>query len=189
MPRPPAGFRIDPRRHPSTGRVWPRCSPESGFSRNVTRRLPTPSSGSFVSSKKGPPTKARWLNDLAMIRAAAGDLRVARTLLERSVQLLRQGGDTSSGAYGEVLGNLALVCVRQGDGAAAEPLYRQAIATVEAALGPDHPHLGMLLAEHGKLLKKMGRKTDARSEERRARAILETSALPGRHTIDVRGRH
>lgn len=129
------------------------------------------------------------LNDLAMIRAAAGDLRVARTLLERSVQLLRQGGDTSSGAYGEVLGNLALVCVRQGDGAAAEPLYRQAIATVEAALGPDHPHLGMLLAEHGKLLKKMGRKTDARSEERRARAILETSALPGRHTIDVRGRH
>lgn len=128
------------------------------------------------------------LNDLGMIQAAAGDLRAARTLLERSVQLHRQSGDTSSGAYGEVLGNLALLCVRQGDGATAEPLYRQAIETVESALGPAHPHLGMLLAEHCKLLKKMGRKAEARAGERRAKAILETAALPGRHTLDVRGR-
>jgi tetratricopeptide (TPR) repeat protein len=129
------------------------------------------------------------LNDSGMIQAAAGDLRAARTLLERAVQLYRQNGDNAAGACGEVLGNLALVCVRQGDGAAAEPLYRQAIEIVDSALGPAHPHLGMLLAEHSKLLKKLGRKTDARAAERRAKSILETSALPGRHTIDVRGRH
>lgn len=80
-----------------------------------------------------------------------------------------------------------MVLVRQGDHAAADPLYRGAIEVAEGALGPEHPHVGVLLAEHAQLLKKLGRKAESRIEERRAKAILESAAFPGQHTIDITG--
>jgi tetratricopeptide (TPR) repeat protein len=140
-------------------------------------------------SGDGPTTAlAVALNDLALIRAVGGDLRSARILLERSLDTYRRVGQTAIGGFGEVTGNLALICARQGDDGTAEILYRTAIGTLEKALGPEHPHVGMLLAEYAKLLRHIGRKADARMEERRAKAILQKADFPGRHTIDASGR-
>ncbi|MFN0167413.1 MAG: tetratricopeptide repeat protein [Bryobacteraceae bacterium] len=139
-----------------------------------------------VPGATGPGILAVALNDLAMMQAAGGDLRRARTLLERSVAIHRRPSRTAEGGLGEVLGNLALVCVRQGDYRAADPLYREAISTVEASLGPAHPHLGMLFAEHAKVLKKTDQKPEAKQAELRAKAILGSATeLAGRNAVDA----
>ncbi|MCC6343100.1 MAG: tetratricopeptide repeat protein [Bryobacterales bacterium] len=131
---------------------------------------------------------ARMLNDLAMIRAATGELRLARPLLERAVELHRQSAGQPDGA-GEALGNLALVCARQGDYREAEANYRQAVELMERTRGPYHPHLGMLLSEYAAVLGKNGRNAEARAIDRRAKAILQSVRLPGRDIIDASALH
>lgn len=128
---------------------------------------------------------AGMLNDLAMIRAANGELRAARSLLERSVELHTQSAGRSLDSFGYTLGNLALVCVRLGDFREAEAYYRRAAGLMETTRGPDHPHLGLLLSEYSAVLKKNGRKTEARTTERRAKAILQSTRFPGRDTVDA----
>lgn len=134
----------------------------------------------------GPSTGlARMINDLAMIRAATGELRLARPLLERAVELHRQSAGQPDDGAGETLGNLALVCARQGDYREAEANYRQAVGLMERTRGPYHPHLGMLLSEYSAVLKKNGRKAEARAMDRRAKAILQSARLPAREVIDA----
>jgi len=128
---------------------------------------------------------ARMLNDLAMIRAATGELRLARALLDRSVELHKRSAGQPDDGFGETLGNLALVCVRQGDYMKAEDHYRQAADLMEITRGREHPHLGLLLSEYSAVLRKNGRKAEARTIGRRAKAILESTRYPGRATVDV----
>lgn len=128
---------------------------------------------------------ADLLNDLAMIRAATGELRRARPLLERSVELHRRSAGQPDDGYGEALGNLALVCARQGDYREAEAHYRQAVDLMERTRGRNHPHFGLLLSEYSAVLRKNGRKAEARTIERRAKAIMESARFPGRDTVDA----
>lgn len=145
----------------------------AGLQAGVVRMLELPGAGSWD-------TLAVAWNDLGMIRAAMGDLPEARSLLERSVRLMSGGA-----ALGEALGNLALVCARSGDKAAAAPYYAQAIDNMEVYLGTDHPHLGLLLSEYAELLKKSGRKAEATAAQIRARAIRPAfRSSPA--TIDLR---
>jgi tetratricopeptide (TPR) repeat protein len=129
-------------------------------------------------SMPGEDALAIALNDLGMIHAAKGELSSARIVLERSLRQLGTGAIRS-----EVLGNLALVCFRAGDQAAADSFYREAIGRMEEALGPDHPHIGFLLAEHARLLQKAGRAAEATSARLRAKAIL-ASYRPSGQTVD-----
>ena len=50
-------------------------------------------------------------------------------------------------------------------------------------LGPDHPHIGFLLAEHAQLLQKAGRAAEAKTARLRAKAIL-ASYRPSGQTVD-----
>ncbi|MCC6392047.1 MAG: tetratricopeptide repeat protein [Bryobacterales bacterium] len=128
---------------------------------------------------------ARMLNDLAMIHAATGELRLARPLLERAVELHRRSAGQPDDGFGETLGNLALVCARQGDLSQAEASYRQAVDLMERTRGREHPHLGLLLSEYSAVLRKNGRKAEARTIDRRAKAILESARFPGHDTVDA----
>ena len=55
--------------------------------------------------------------------------------------------------------------------AEAEPLYQRALAIVEKALGPEHPHVAGGLENYAVLLRATGRSDEATKMEARAKAI------------------
>src|SRR3954447_6100271 len=67
--------------------------------------------------------KATGLNDLAMTRAALGDLAAARGLLDSSIAILEEAGVAAGPQHGWVLANLALIRSLQGDLSAAATLF------------------------------------------------------------------
>jgi tetratricopeptide (TPR) repeat protein len=69
------------------------------------------------------------------------------------------------------LNNLAELYRVQGQYAAAEPLYKRALAIWEKALGPDHPQVATVLKNMARLYKEAGRVDEAIRWEKRANAI------------------
>ncbi len=69
------------------------------------------------------------------------------------------------------LNNLAVLHEAQGKYAAAEPLYKRALAIEVNALGPAHPTLATTLENMAELYKKTGRLDEAKRLEARAKAI------------------
>jgi len=86
-----------------------------------------------------------------------------------------------------VLNVLSVVYFRAGHTAEAESYGRQCIARAEAVFGPQHPSLGLYLANYAAILKQMGRKSQAKGIQQRADAILAQNARDnsGGHTISV----
>ena len=77
------------------------------------------------------------------------------------------------------LNNLAALLQDKGDYAAAEPLYRRALAIREKALGPDHPNVALSLNNLAVLLWNKGDYAAAEPRHRRALAIREKGLGPG----------
>jgi len=70
------------------------------------------------------------------------------------------------------LQNLASLYSRRRLYREAEPHYLGALAILEKTVGEDHPHVATTLRNYADALRKMGRKREATSVERRANAIL-----------------
>jgi tetratricopeptide (TPR) repeat protein len=131
--------------------------------------------------------RATALNDLGMTRAALGDLAEARSLLNASVAAREQAGAALGPDHGRVLANLALVCFRQRDLSASAALYIRAISLLESASGwLDRLHTAMALVEYSQVLQKSGRKSEARTYQQRAKAIMGDAVVPSLTTVDVR---
>ena len=60
--------------------------------------------------------------------------------------------------------------------AEAEPLYQRALAILEKALGPEHPHLATGLENYAVLLRAIGRQEEAATMEARAQVIRTKAA-------------
>ncbi len=60
--------------------------------------------------------------------------------------------------------------------AEAEPLFQRSLTTLEAALGPEHRDVAILLENYALLLNEMGRLEEAASLEARSLAIRAKSA-------------
>ncbi len=73
------------------------------------------------------------------------------------------------------LNNLARLYQAQGKYAEAEPLYQRALAIVEKALGPEHPHVATSLENYAALLRQTARADEAERMEARAKAIRAKS--------------
>lgn len=84
-----------------------------------------------------------------------------------------------------VLNVLSVVYFHAGRTAEAESYGRQAVARAEAVLGPRHPRLGLYLANYAAILKRMGRKDQAKEMQHRADAILAQISRGAGHTISV----
>ena len=69
------------------------------------------------------------------------------------------------------LNNLAALYWTQGKYAEAEPLFKRSLATVEKALGPEHPLVAQSLENYAALLRRTGRSAEAAKLEARAKAI------------------
>jgi len=80
-----------------------------------------------------------------------------------------------SPATARFLNSLATLLATQGRQTEAEPLYRRALATDEASLGPDHPNVAIRLNNLASLLQDTNRLTEAEPLYRRALAIDEAS--------------
>lgn len=78
-----------------------------------------------------------------------------------------------SPGLGTSLNNLAMIYVRQGRYAEAEPLLKRALAIQEKALGPDHPDVSNSLNNLATLYAGQGRYADADPLFKRALAIHE----------------
>jgi hypothetical protein len=75
-----------------------------------------------------------------------------------------------------------------GHNEAAESNLLRALAIAEKAFGPDHPLVANILMTYEPLLRKTGRKREARVIRKRVRALVERTSLGGteRHTVDIR---
>ena len=86
------------------------------------------------------------------------------------------------------LNGLALLLKATGDYAAAEPLYRRALAIAEKAQGPEHPSTGTSLNNLALLLQATGDYAAAEPLYRRALAIAE-KALGSESEAAMRSHH
>jgi len=69
------------------------------------------------------------------------------------------------------LNNLALLYAQQGKYAEAEPLFKRALAIDEKALGPEHPDVAAIAERLALVLRKLGRKSEAKVYEKQAARI------------------
>jgi serine/threonine-protein kinase len=74
--------------------------------------------------------------------------------------------------------NLASVYLARGEFAAAEPLFRQAIATYDATLEPDHLYTGIARIKLGRSLLRQGKVADAERETRGGYDIVNKQSNP-----------
>ncbi len=81
---------------------------------------------------------------------------------------------------GQSLNNLAELYRAQGRYAEAEPLYRRALAIVEKALGPEHPHVAANLNNLAGLYQAQGHYAEAEPLYQRSLAIYEKALGPER---------
>jgi tetratricopeptide (TPR) repeat protein len=73
------------------------------------------------------------------------------------------------------LNNLAELYRGQGKYAKAEPRYKRALAIVEKALGPEHPHFATSLENYAALFRETARGDEAERMEARALSIRAKS--------------
>ena len=83
------------------------------------------------------------------------------------------------------LAELDLAAKKYGD---AESRLVRALTIAEKQLGADHPYTGEMMNLHATVLRKTGRKTEAKRVEKRARALLAKHASDNltNHTVDFR---
>jgi tetratricopeptide (TPR) repeat protein len=125
------------------------------------------------------------LSDLGMTRAALGDLIEGQTFLESSLAAFEDAG-AKGPVLGRILANHGLICFHLQDLNTATASYTRAIFILESSLNPDVPVLGIVLAELSQILRKSGRKAEAKNYEKRARAILGEAADRSLYTVDIR---
>ena len=108
------------------------------------------------------------------------------TLLESSVAIRERAGAAAGPHYAQMLANLGMVCFRQGDLSTAAALYGRAIPLFDGAPGLGQLLMRKALVEYGQVLRKSGRKSEAKAVDRRARAVARDSLRVPAATIDVR---
>ena len=83
---------------------------------------------------------------------------------------------------------MAEILLRIGRKEEAERLYRSALESATASLGPEHPDVAAIMNGTARMLRERGRKSEAKELEKSAKLIFEKHSrrnLLG-HVVDVR---
>jgi len=132
----------------------------------------------------GHPRTASYLNNLAIMTQAQGELAAARLQLALAIRERVLGPDHPDTAQG--LNNLGLLLQAQGELDTARPLLQRSLTICEEALGPDHPHTAIGLSNLARLLHLQGESDTARPLLERALAIHEKVRGPD-HPVTATG--
>ena len=95
------------------------------------------------------------MGNLANVAHTDGDYPASRALNLESLKIWQNIKDRSGEAV--TLNNLAVLYKSEGEYAQAAPLYRQALAIFEAALGPAHPNVVACRENYAQLVREMER--------------------------------
>ncbi len=117
------------------------------------------------------------LNNLGAHYVRHGDAKRGAPLLGRALSIAKAHEDRRAAARTQL--NLAHMYDAANDLGHAEPLWREALASLEAELGKDHPNLGPALLGLGSVLVTRGRTADAERVVRRALKIAERAEGAG----------
>jgi hypothetical protein len=85
-----------------------------------------------------------------------------------------------------MLSNLAVLQWKSGQREAAVETLREALAAMEAAVGPDHPDVAKILDDYSAALEKTGRKAEAKTLAARAESIRTSFQAQSGLTVDWR---
>lgn len=130
------------------------------------------------------------LNRLAGLEKALGNYERSEQLYLRAIALKRvelgSGPQARPDAnLGIILDNLAVLYLKVGRYHDAEPVQKEALAIIEAALGPDHVSTGQVFGNFAMLQKQMGRYREAEALFARALEIYGRSLPPSDARIGV----
>jgi tetratricopeptide (TPR) repeat protein len=119
-----------------------------------------------------PDDRAATLHSLAGVLYRRGLRAESLSLAEEALALKENALGAGHSALVLHLLDLAVVYMRERQKQRAEPLVLRARQIAEAQLGPTHPLTGEAMLLQSQLLRKAGRKREARAMERQANAIL-----------------
>ena len=111
-----------------------------------------------------------------------GDYRRAATSFAAALKEAEALGEADP-RFATTINNLALMFMKEGRYAEAEPLYRRSLAVHEKALGPDHPSVGTTLNNLAGLFEAQGRYAEAEPLYRRTLSINEKALGPDHPSV------
>jgi tetratricopeptide (TPR) repeat protein len=117
---------------------------------------------------------------LASVVQDQGDLKTARTMLERVLSIEETILGPNHPDLASTLNGLAVVMKKQGELDAARTIFQRALSIHEAALGPNHPQVATTLSNLANVLRQQGEHVQAKDLMKRSIAINHTS-LPEEH--------
>lgn len=124
---------------------------------------------------------AASLNNLSLFQHQAGDYPAALATLQRVLDIKKELPDIGPHhpSYAVTLNNMAAAHLKMQNFDQAEPLYRQALAIVQTALGEAHPNTIMCLRNLGALYTGWAEHLPEREDLREKEGEFTTQALEG----------
>ena len=134
-----------------------------------------------------PSLRARYLQELGLLRSSEGKYAEALVPLREAVALRRaarpKDGNAGRAELVEPLGSLGVVLHRNGDYETARKAYEEALALGRRELGAEHPEVASMIQRVGNLLFDQGRFEDSVAYGRQALAIREKVLGPEHHQV------
>jgi tetratricopeptide (TPR) repeat protein len=109
---------------------------------------------------------------LSMIKRKQGHLQEAKSLLQQALKAYAEALGPNNRLIARAQGELAAVCLAEGENAKAESLYRQAIKVSDTFFAGPHPSSAGILRGYAKLLDKQGKTADAEHLRAQAAKLL-----------------
>jgi tetratricopeptide (TPR) repeat protein len=133
------------------------------------------------------PALAIALDNLGMIYRTQGRVNDSSSLFADALAVLQRGGHSTGPPWISALEGAGLSAFDARRYPEAESLLNGALARSEETFGPQHPQTARLLRERAAVLRKTGRKSEARSLEARAASIERQSAQDNglNYTVDI----
>jgi tetratricopeptide (TPR) repeat protein len=135
-------------------------------------------------SNPADPASVTARNDLAVICEARGRFREAAVLYEQAISSAPAGQPRA-----RMLANLGALYLKLGNPTAATVALGRSLEEMETAVGPAHPDVARVLEDYERVLRKAGRKAEARNAAKRAAVIRSSFAWQDnatRLTVDYR---
>lgn len=134
-----------------------------------------------------PSLRARYLQELGLLRSGEGKYAEALEPLREAVALRRavrpKESDAGRAELVEPLGSLGMVLHRNGDYEAARKIYEEALALGRRELGAEHPEVASMIQRVGNLLFDQARFEDSAVYSRQALALREKVLGPDHHQV------